>query len=64
MSNVLLISDNKWHRHNTDVTCSGLSVSHRQTLKVFERGENLLRNGVYYTFVFRFSQSSGITLES
>jgi len=31
-------------------------------LHVFERGENLLQNGVLH-FVFRFSQSSEIALE-
>jgi len=32
-------------------------------LNVFQGGENLLQNGILH-FVFRFSQSSEITLES
>jgi len=36
----------------------------KNVLSVFERGESLLQNGILLHFVFRFSQSSEITLKS
>jgi len=36
----------------------------KNSLRVFERGENLLQNGNIANFVFWFSQSSELELES
>jgi len=47
--------------HEGDLTCSHCGTSYRRSH--FERGENLLQNGILH-FVIKFSQSSEKALES
>jgi len=48
---------------NVVVVAPGTGQIVKNGLHVFDRGENLLQNGMLH-FVFRFSQSLEITLES
>jgi len=62
--NPLKSANVRYTPHKGDVICSRCGASyHHNGLRVFERGVDSLQNGIFH-FVFSFSQSSEIALES